>query len=253
MGLMCLYTGDWVYRSNEYYSDVCGPNIALDNDMLIHANSNVCLYIGTYGMRGSDAPTDWQSILVERDSYHVSEPEFLLILEMSITQRFLIDSSYNRLLGDTLDESSANAPVRAIEAIAQVNLDTTRLLMKLDAVRYSRFTSHRVMTQKTRESLHINEALTSLESKMQSIDTAMRSISDIKNLRNGNRLNTVLAAIAIASLLQILFMETTIPFLESLHIESSGISEFLIAVTFFLIVFSVATLAINFMRNRLNK
>jgi hypothetical protein len=253
MGLMCLYTGEWLYRSNEYFESICGVNIALDKDMLIHANANVCLYIGTYGVRGSDAPTDWQSILVERSSYHVSEPEFLLILEMSLTQRFLIDHSHNRLLGGALGDSSTSAPVRAIEAVSELNLETTRLLMELDAVRYSRFITHRVMTQKTRENLQIDEALASLESKMQSIDSAMRNIGDIKSLRNGTRLNTVLASIAIASLLQILFMETTVPVLESLHIESSGISVFLITITFFLIVFGAATLAIHLIKNRLSR
>ena len=72
VGLMSSYPGEWPFRTEESYEDVCGCNIAIDTDDLVLVNQNMCVVFGTYGLRSADAPTDWAEHLAERSHYHVS-------------------------------------------------------------------------------------------------------------------------------------------------------------------------------------
>lgn len=60
----------------------------IDTDDLVLANENMSL-IGTYGNRGKEAPTDWKKHLARRDRYHVSWPEYLVLVEILLAKNTL--------------------------------------------------------------------------------------------------------------------------------------------------------------------
>lgn len=84
---MSLYPEEWPYRMDSSYEDICGKNIAIDTDDLVLANENMSLVIGTYGNRGKEAPTDWKKHLARRDRYHVSWPEYLVLVEILLAKK----------------------------------------------------------------------------------------------------------------------------------------------------------------------
>ena len=246
VGLMSLYPSEWPYRTEESYEDVCGGNVAIDTDDLILVNQNVCVVFGTYGLRGGkEAPTDWEEHLKERSKYHVSWPEYLLILEMVLANKHTIAYANDILLESILSEKAFEKPTKAIEANAKLNLQITKLITKLDAVKYSKFVSHKIMFDRTRKRLGIEEDRKKLEEMMERIDDSLNNISETHSLKQGTLLNIVLGAISVASLFQIIFMETTIPFVEeALHIKSRNVGIGLIGLTIFLIFAGLMTLLI---------
>ncbi|MDR2085362.1 MAG: hypothetical protein LBP67_10265 [Bacteroidales bacterium] len=245
VGLMSLYPAEWPYRTEEAHDDVCGENVAIDTDDLILVNQNVCVVFGTYGLRGGkEAPTDWEEHLKERSHYHVSWPEYLLILEMVLAKKHTISYVTDILLESVLSDKAFENPNKAIEANAKLSIEITKLLSKLDAVKYSKFVSHKIMFDRTRKRLGVEEDREKLEEMMERIDNSLNNISETQSLKQGTLLNIVLGGISVASLFQIIFMETKIPFLESLKIQSNGIGISLIGITIFLIFTGLMTLLI---------
>ena len=98
VGLMTLYPMEWPYRMDSSYEDVCGRNIAIDTDDLVLANQNMSVVFGTYGRRGKGSPTDWKEHLARRDRYHVSWPEYLVLLEIVLAKKQTINYVLNRYI-----------------------------------------------------------------------------------------------------------------------------------------------------------
>lgn len=253
VGLMSLYPAEWPYRTIESFDDVCGSNIAIDTDDLILANQNVCVVFGTYGLRGGkESPTDWAEHLKERSHYHVSWPEYLLILEMILAKKYTVMYANDRLLDSVLGEAYSN-PERSIENNATLNLEITKLLMELDAVKYSKFVSHKIMFDRTMERLSIEAESQKLESMMERVDNSLTNISEARGVRQGTLLNIILGGISVASLFEIVFQDLSIPLFASIGVRSDRLSSGIIWITIFLIVTGLLTMLVFMFSERKKK
>ena len=134
IGLMSLYPNEWPYRDEDAYDEVCGSNIAIDTDDLILLNSSICIVFGTYGRRSKSAATDWADHLKIRNSYFVSWPEYMLILEMVLAKKYTIAAAKDFLLKATNFDQNAYSIRQSIERNAAIELPMTQLYLKLDTV-----------------------------------------------------------------------------------------------------------------------
>jgi hypothetical protein len=251
VGLMTLYPDEWPYRTEESYDEVCGCNVAIDTDDLILVNQNMCVVFGTYGLRGGkEAPTDWAEHLKERSHYHVSWPEYMLILEMVLAKKYTLQYANDLLLDAVLSEQAFRKPAQAIEANAKLNLEITRLLMKLNAVKYSKFMSHKVMYDRTSARLNIDGDSEKLIQMMEQIDNALNNISETQTLKQNAGMNIVLGFISVASLFQIIFSQMHIESLEWMGISSKIIGFGLHSITIILIFAGLALLFYSINRRK---
>ncbi|MDR1414232.1 MAG: hypothetical protein LBI96_00325 [Odoribacteraceae bacterium] len=214
VGLMSFYPYEWPYRSPEAFKEVCGEDVAIDTDDLVLLNQYICVVFGTYGLRGAGAPTDWKEQLAEaRESYHVSWPEYLLILEMVLAKRYTLDTVAGEYLRGTLAISTLGRAREQIERNARQVLKVNHTLLQLDAVRYSRFISHKIMFERTARALELEEEQRRLEEMMEKVDKSLCSISETRKLRQSTLLNIVLGSVSAASLLGILLQNVKVPFM----------------------------------------
>ncbi len=223
VGLMSLYPGEWPFRTKESYDDVCGCNIAIDTDDLVLVNQNMCVVLGTYGLRSAEAPTDWAEHLAERSHYHVSWPEYLLILEMILAKKYTIAYVNDKLLDSTLVGDNKVDPQELIANNSRLNVEMTRILLQLDAVKYSKFVSHKIMFDRTVKRLELNEDMVRLNSVIDTVNNSLHNLSEYKSMRQSNTLNLVLGLISAVSLMEILFQPIELPFIgATLSEDSSG-------------------------------
>ncbi len=229
VGLMTLYPAEWPYRTLEAFDDVCGDNVAIDTDDLILVNQNLCVVFGTYGLRGKDSPTDWKKHLEERSRYHVSWPEYMLILEMVLAKKYTVARATEEVLACT--SGKFDDPNGLIGKNAYLSLKITALMLQLDAVKYSKFMSHKVMFDRTSRRLEVELENAKLERIMENVDKSLHNLSEYRSLTQRKRLNIVLAGISVASLFQILFMEVRLPYLSMTGMEDIIASVVIWAVT----------------------
>ena len=214
VGLMSSYPAEWPYRTEDSFEDVCGCNIAIDTDDLVLVNQNMCVVFGTYGLRSADAPTDWAEHLEERSHYHVSWPEYLLILEMILAKKYTIGYVNQRLVEFTLDDTGSIDPQELIAANSRLSVEMTHLLLQLDAVKYSKFVSHKIMFDRTVKRLELDDDMEKLETIMNRVNDALQNLSEYKSMKQSNTLNVVLGLISAVSLLEILFQPIELPFIS---------------------------------------
>lgn len=214
VGMMSLYPGEWPFRTKESYEDVCGINIAIDVDDLVLVNQNICVVFGTYGLRSADAPTDWAEHLAERSHYHVSWPEYLLILEMILAKKFMISYANEQLLDVTLSNDSVENSQELIAKNSRLSITLTRLLLQLDVVKYSKFISHKIMFERTAKRLELDSDMERLRNMMENVDDSFENLSQYKSVKQNSTLNIVLGLISAVSLFEILFQPIELPFLD---------------------------------------
>ena len=180
IGLMTLYPGEWPYRDAEAYDDVCGENIAIDTDDLVLVNGNMSIVLGTYGRRGDGQETagtvekkgvNWAEHLKERARYHVSWPEYLLILQMVLAKKYVIGRANDVLIDATLSASSTSS-LDLIGQNAKLSMRLSRMVLQLDVVKYSKFASHKVMFDRTTRRLNLDNDLDRLNEMMSMVDVA---------------------------------------------------------------------------------
>ena len=236
IGLMTLYPGEWPYRDPEAYDECCGGNIAIDTDDLVLVNSNVCVVIGTYGRRGKDSPVDWEEHLKERSKYHVSWPEYLLILEMVLAKKYVIGYASDKLIDSTLEIDTLSS-TEIIAHNASLGMRLSRMELQLDVVKYSKFMSHKVMFDRTTERLDVDKDTERLNSLMEVVDNSLHNLSDYKSMRSDFILNFILALISVASTFELFFQNTEMPFLAYFGIEDNHFAAVFVwvvaTVTFF--------------------
>jgi len=243
MGLMTMYPEEWLYRDSAAYDEVCGENIAIDTDDLVLVNNNVCMVIGTYGRRGTDAPVDWEEHLKERSKYDVSWPEYLLILEMVLAKKFVIGYAKDRLIDATLGlEKVSSSDLIARNAALSIRL--SRMELQLDVVKYSRFMSHKVMFDRTTRRLDLDRDTEILNGLMEVVDNSLHNLSDYKAMKSDFILNFILALISMASTFELFFQQSEMPFLTYFGIANSKFAAILVwvvaTVTFFGILLVIA-------------
>lgn len=252
IGLMTLYPGEWPYRDSEAYDDVCGKNIAIDTDDLVLVNDNVCVVIGTYGRRGADSPVDWEEHLQERDKYHVSWPEYLMILEMVLAKKYVIEYASDQLIDATLGVDNVSSS-DIIAHNAELSMRLSRMELQLDVVKYSKFMSHKVMFDRTTERLGLEKATERLNSMMDVVDNSLHNLSDYKAMKSDFTLNIILVLISIASVFELFFQNSRMPFLAHFGFETEPFAVTLVCVVAGLTIFGLLLVVANAVKSIFKK
>ena len=247
IGLMTLYPGEWPYRDAEAYDDVCGENIAIDTDDLVLVNSNMSIVLGTYGRRGDGQETagtvekkgvNWAEHLKERARYHVSWPEYLLILQMVLAKKYVIGRANDVLIDATLSASSTSS-LDLIGQNAKLSMRLSRMVLQLDVVKYSKFASHKVMFDRTTRRLNLDNDLDRLNEMMSMVDSSLHNLSDFKSMKSDFVLNFILAIISVASTFELFFQQSEMPFLTYFGIQSSHLAAVVVMVVACVTIFGI--------------
>lgn len=247
IGLMTLYPGEWPYRDAEAYADVCGENIAIDTDDLVLVNSNMSIVLGTYGRRGDGQETagtvekkgvNWAEHLKERARYHVSWPEYLLILQMVLAKKYVIGRANDVLIDATLSASSTSS-LDLIGQNAKLSMRLSRMVLQLDVVKYSKFASHKVMFDRTTRRLNLDNDLDRLNEMMSMVDSSLHNLSDFKSMKSDFVLNFILAIISVASTFELFFQQSEMPFLTYFGIQSSHLAAVVVMVVACVTIFGI--------------
>ena len=221
LGLMTLYPNEWVYRDANDYDEVCGEDIAIDNDDLVLAGSNVSMVIGTYGRRedDADAMTDWVKHLKGmRKVYQVSWQEYLLILQIVLAKKHVVGLAKEKLVALSMTARGSRS-LELIRQNAEMGMRLTRMVIQLDLLKYSKFASHKVMFDRTTRRLNLEHDTTELKDMMEMADNGLRNLSDYKSVRSDYILTAVLAVLSIVSALGLMFQDLKMPFIKN-HEES---------------------------------
>ena len=245
IGLLSLYPEEWPYRDPSAYDEVCGENIAIDTDDLVLAGSSLCVVIGTYGRRGSgEEGVNWVEHLQERAYYHVSWPEYLLILQMILAKKYVIGLATDNIIHSTLDAEKKSAQ-DLIGENAALSMRLTRMVTQLDVVKYSKFPSHKVMFDRTTARLGLDQDYERLSAMMDSVDSSLHNLSDFKSMRSEFLLNFILAVISVASTFELFFQEDEMPFLTYFGLESSRLAAVVVAVVACVTIFALLLVLVN--------
>ncbi|MCI1640636.1 MAG: hypothetical protein LKI42_05115 [Bacteroidales bacterium] len=259
IGLLTLYPGEWPYRDAASYDEVCGGNIAIDTDDLVLVNNNMCLVLGTYGRRGGDIPkhdeggnakkgVDWAEHLKERARYHVSWPEYLLILQMVIAKKHIISLANDELIDATLNADD-NSSSELIGKNARLSMRLSRMVLQLDAVKYSKFTSHKIMFDRTTARLNLDKDMERLDGMMDMVDDSLHNLSDYKAMKSDFLLNIILAIISVTSTFELFFQNAEMPFLTYFGIRSGGLAATVVAVVACITIFGILLILSDTLKN----
>lgn len=221
VGLMTLYPEEWPYRMDSSFEDICGKNIAIDTDDLVLANENMSLVVGTYGNRGKEAPTDWKKHLARRDRYHVSWPEYLVLVEILLAKKHTINYVLNKYIFNSRRAIKENSKADSrdgqpgftiindkildmIEQNARLSIALSDVILQLDSVRYLRYMSHKHMYHETSRRLRIEDDERQLKEITERVDKSLTNANNIADLKEANSTKNILLFISIASLFGVL-------------------------------------------------
>ena len=223
------------------YEDVCGRNIAIDTDDLVLANQNMSVVFGTYGRRGKGSPTDWKEHLARRDRYHVSWPEYLVLLEIVLAKKQTINYVLNRYIDNSRRAIRSNVH-DMIEQNAQLTVELSGILMRLNSVRYLRYMSHKHMFELTQRNLRVEEDSRQLQEVMQQVDKSLENVNNMMEIRHADDTKYILLFISIASLFGVLLQSEDVPILSLLSYRFGVGSAIILEVfTFAVILIALRT------------
>ena len=249
IGLLSLYPEEWPYRDPEAYDEVCGQNVAIDTDDLVLAGSSLCVVIGTYGRRGAgEEGVNWVEHLKERAHYHVSWPEYLLILQMILAKKYVIGLATDQVVLSTMDVEKKSSE-ELIGKNAALSIRLTRMVTQLDVVKYSKYPAHKVMFDRTTARLGLNEDYERLTQLMESVDNSLHNMSDYKSMRSEFLLNIILAIISVASTFELFFQEDEMPFLTYFGVESNRLAAVVVAIVACITMFALLLVLTNSARS----
>ena len=256
IGLMTMYPGEWPYRDKLAYDEVCGENIAIDTDDHVMVGTNLAVVIGTYGRRsdevknnaGHEAANDgsdvrkqgvnWEAHLLTRAQYHVSWPEYLMILQMVLAKKHVIGFAKDQMIDVALTARSHSAE-ELIGKNADLGMRLSRQVIQLDMVKYSKFPSHQVMFDRTSKRLRLEEDLNSLREIIDMVDSSLHNLSDYKAMKSDFLLNMILVVVSVASTFELLFQNSELPFLTYFNVDSRGLAAWLVAVVAAVTIFAL--------------
>ena len=249
IGLLSLYPEEWPYRDPEAYDEVCGENIAIDTDDLVLAGSSLCMVLGTYGRRGfGEEGVNWVEHLKERARYHVSWPEYLMILQMVLAKKYVIGLASTTVVLSTMDAEKKSSQ-DLIGENASLSMRLTRMVTQLDVVQYSKFPSHKVMFDRTTKRLGLEEDYERLSALMESVDNSLHNLSDYKSMKSEFFLNIILAIISVASTFELFFQEDEMPFLTYFGLESNRLAAIVVACVAAVTMFALLLVIFNSIRS----
>lgn len=256
IGLMSLYPGEWPYRDSNSYDEVCGENVAIDTDDHVMVGSNMAVVIGTYGRRSDEVKqgniaeeandgsqvtkqgVDWQKHLQERARYHVSWPEYLMILQMVLAKKYVIGFAKDQMIDVALEARDKEAE-ELIAKNADLGMRLSRQIIQLDMVKYSKFASHKVMFDRTTRRMALDDELAKLREVTDMVDNSLRNLSDYKAMKSDFLLNIILVIVSVASTFELLFQNAEMPFLDYFDIDSTGMAPWLVLIVASVTIFAL--------------
>lgn len=249
IGLLSMYPKEWPYRDSQAYNEVCGDNIAIDTDDLVLCGESISLVLGTYGRRGEEADgVNWKEHLKSRKRYHVSWPEYLVILQIVLARKYLINNVMDRIVETT--RMMNKKPIgRMIRDNAMLSMRLSRFILQMDVVKLSKFPSHKIMYDRTCKRLGLEEDMNRLNQLTDTLDGSLHNISDYKSAHAENVLTLILGFISVASAFQLFFADTNLFFLRWFCVPSEAnmtIAKWIIG-----FVAALALVAIVFLLNRI--
>ncbi|MBP5675402.1 MAG: hypothetical protein J6W94_00110 [Bacteroidales bacterium] len=217
VGLLSLYPEEWIYRDPEAYDEVCGENIAIDTDDLVLAGSNLCVVIGTYGRRGEgESGNNWAKHLEGRAHFHVSWPEYLLIVQMILAKKYIIGLATDELIASTMNVEKKVSENALIKQNAALSMRLTRLVTQLDILKYARYPSHKVMYNRTSRRLGLDEDYERLNTLMETIDSSLHNTTEYKAMKSDFILNVILGVVSVVSSFELLYQDPKLGFVSKL-------------------------------------
>ena len=203
------------------------------------------MVIGTYGRRGAgEEGVNWVEHLKERAHYHVSWPEYLLILQMILAKKYVIGLAQDQVIMSTVDVEKKSSE-DLIGQNSALSMRLTRMVTQLDVVKYSKFPSHKVMFDRTTARLGLQEDYDQLNTLMESVDNSLHNLADYKSMRSEFLLNIILAIISVASTFELFFQEDEMPFLTYFGVESNHLAAVVVAVVAAVTLFALLLVLTN--------
>ena len=210
VGLMSMYPAEWPYRAAEAYDDVCGENIAIDTDDLVLAGSHMTVVIGTYARRGDGVDgVNWKEVMRDRRLYHVSWEEYLLILQFILAKKYTFNNAIDRLLALTNDMSNITKDM--IGDCSTAALAASKKAIALDVIRQMKFPSHKIMYDRTAKRLELENDFQRFKDVQEVVSGNLQSLGESHAAKSDSRMNFLLMAISVVSLLELLYQETQWP------------------------------------------
>ena len=210
VGLMSMYPAEWPYRAAEAYDDVCGENIAIDTDDLVLAGSHMTVVIGTYARRGDGVNgVNWKEVMRDRRLYHVSWEEYLLILQFILAKKYTFNNAIDRLLALTNDMSNITKDM--IGDCSKAALAASKKAIALDVIKHMKFPSHKIMYDRTAKRLELENDFQRFKDVQEVVSGNLQSLGEYHVAKSDSRMNFLLMAISVVSLLELLYQETKWP------------------------------------------
>ena len=210
VGLMSMYPAEWPYRAAEAYDDVCGENIAIDTDDLVLAGSHMTVVIGTYGRRGDGVNgVNWKQMMRDRRLYHVSWEEYLLIIQFILAKKYTFNNATDRLLKLTDDMSLVTK--RMIGNYSKEALAASKKAIALDVIKQMKFPSHKIMYDRAAKRLELDNDFQRFKDIQDVVSGNLQSLGECHVAEADSRMNFLLMAISVVSLLELLYQESKWP------------------------------------------
>ena len=210
VGLMSMYPAEWPYRAAEAYDDVCGENIAIDTDDLVLAGSHMTVVIGTYARRGDGVNgVNWKQVMRDRRLYHVSWEEYLLIVQFILAKKYTFNNAIDLLLSLTDDMSMVTKDM--IGDCSKAALAASKKAIALDVIKQMKFPSHKIMYDRTAKRLELENDFQRFKDIQEVVTGNLQSLGESHAAKSDSRMNFLLMAISVVSLLELLYQETQWP------------------------------------------
>ena len=210
VGLMSMYPAEWPFRAAEAYDEVCGENIAIDTDDLVLAGSHMAVVIGTYARRGDGVNgVNWKQVMRDRRLYHVSWEEYLLIVQFILAKKYTFNHAIDRLLNLTNDMSLVTKDM--IGDCSKAALAASQKAIALDVIKQMKFPSHKVMYDRTAKRLELENDFQRFKDVQEVVTGNLQSLGESHAAKSDSRMNFLLMAISVVSLLELLYQDTKWP------------------------------------------
>ena len=157
---------------------------------------------------------------------------------MVLAKKYILGHARDQLVSSTLAAKDSSSK-ELIGRNAELSLRLTRKMLELDVLKYSKFPSHKVMFDRTARRFALEEDESSLRQLMDVVDSSLHNISDYKSIKSEFLLNVILGIISVASTFELLFQDSSMPFLAYFGLQSSRLAAVLIAVVASVTIFAL--------------
>ncbi|MEI3422103.1 MAG: hypothetical protein V8R91_14240 [Butyricimonas faecihominis] len=159
--------------------------------------------------------------MARRDRYHVSWPEYLVLVEILLAKKHTINYVLNKYIFNSRQAIKDNSHPESkdgqqgftiindkildmIEQNARLSISLSDVILQLDSVRYLRYMSHKHMYHETSRRLRIDADEQQLKDITERVDKSLTNANNIADLKEANSTKNILLFISIASLFGVL-------------------------------------------------